>query len=356
MNKRFDVLDGFRGIAALMVAVYHLHVSGIITELNFVRNSYLFVEFFFVLSGFVIASSYIGKINNVNDLKAFMKKRFARLWPLHIFVTILFIPFALANIFLNIELGDRFSLISFVTNIFLIQSLNINDGATWNLPAWSISVEFYTYSIFGLFYILPFVKKTFFIPIGISLISLIILYFKSSMGDTSHYAIFRCTYSFFLGVLAFKLHRLIRVKPWMEVLVICVVVFFLSSMRIDGDNLIAFLMPLVFFVTIIIFSHQHGYISKLLLNRYLKQLGLLSFSIYLTHAWYIASIKAVSKISERLFDYQFMYLVDGSRIIDFGLGYWNDFLYIPYLMVVISFSFLTFNYIEKPLQAKINRM
>lgn len=356
MNKRYDVLDGFRGIAALMVAIYHLHVSGIVTELNFVRNSYLFVEFFFVLSGFVIASSYIGKLNDVNDLKAFMKKRFARLWPLHIFMTILFIPFAFASVFFSLEFGDRFSLFSFFTNVLLIQSLNLNNGSTWNIPAWSISVEFYTYFVFCIFYIFSFVKKSILIPIFISIISLVILYFKSSMDDTTHYAIFRCTYSFFLGVLALKVHHLLKVKPWMEVAVIGIIVLLLSSLRIQGDNWIAFIIPLLFFVTIIIFSHQHGFISKLLLNKYLKYLGLLSFSIYLTHAFFISVIKAVSKITHTLFDFQFIYLEDGSRIIDFGLGYLNDFLYIPYLIVVISFSYLTYNFIEKPFQQKINRM
>lgn len=354
MNKRFDVLDGFRGIAALMVAVYHLHVSGFITELNFVMNSYLFVEFFFVLSGFVIAYSYTGKLNNITDLKLFMKKRFARLWPLHMFVTILFIPFALANILLNIDLGDRFSAFSFVTNIFLIQALNINDGTTWNIPSWSISVEFYTYFVFGVFYIFPFVKKVFLIPIAISLISLIVLYFNSSMGDTSGYAIFRCTYSFFLGVVAFKLHNSVKVKPWMEVVIIGIVALLLSVSKIASDSFLAFLMPLFFFLIIIVFSHQCGRVSKLLLNKYLKRLGMLSFSIYLTHAWFIASIKALSKITEKLFDYQFMYMIDGYRTIDFGVGYFNYFLYIPYICITLITSALTYKYIERPWQRKIN--
>lgn len=354
MNKRFDVLDGFRGIAALMVAVYHLHVSGFITELNLVKNSYLFVEFFFVLSGFVIAYSYTGKLNSMRDLKLFMKKRFARLWPLHIFVTIFFIPFALANIFLSIDLGDRFSVFSFFTNIFLIQALNINEGVTWNIPSWSISVEFYTYLIFGLIYILPFFKKLFLVPIAISLVSLLILYFNSSMGDTSTYAIFRCTYSFFLGVVAFKLYHLIKVKPWMEVAIISVVLTILFFTKIDDVSFLAFLMPVLFFLIILVFSHECGRISELLINKYLKKLGLLSFSIYLIHTWFISSIKALSKITEILFDYQFMHTDGSSRTIDLGIGYFNDLLYIPYIFIVLIASSLTYKYIERPCQKKIN--
>ena len=46
-----------------MVAVFHLNVIGFVSELTIVRNASFFVEFFFVLSGFVIAYSYGEKIN-----------------------------------------------------------------------------------------------------------------------------------------------------------------------------------------------------------------------------------------------------------------------------------------------------
>lgn len=58
MNQRFLVLDSFRGIAAICVVIFHMHIIGSITELNFFRGSSLFVEFFFVLSGFVLAHTY----------------------------------------------------------------------------------------------------------------------------------------------------------------------------------------------------------------------------------------------------------------------------------------------------------
>ena len=200
--KRFTVLDSFRGIAALMVAIYHLHVVGFITDMALVKNSYLFVEFFFVLSGFVICYSYEKKIKKASDLKLFMKKRLARLWPLHIFMTFLFIPFAVANIFFNVDLGDRFSLSSFISNLFLVQALNVNNGVTWNIPAWSISVEFYTYFVFGVFtFLMGELKKSkLVIYCVLSFVSVIILFNYSSMGDESKFAIFRCIYSFFLGV------------------------------------------------------------------------------------------------------------------------------------------------------------
>lgn len=60
-GERFLVLDSWRGICALLVALFHFPTSSIISQSAFVGGSYLFVDFFFVLSGFVIASSYDGR-------------------------------------------------------------------------------------------------------------------------------------------------------------------------------------------------------------------------------------------------------------------------------------------------------
>ena len=56
---RFDVLDGWRDVAALMVAVFHFNGLHHGFFVPFVANSYLFVDFFFVLSGFVITHAML---------------------------------------------------------------------------------------------------------------------------------------------------------------------------------------------------------------------------------------------------------------------------------------------------------
>ena len=86
-TSRFHVLDAWRGIAALLVALERLHAHGVFYSLPFVRNSYLFVDFFFVLSGFVIAHAYADKITDARSALTFALRRFGRLWPLHIFAS-----------------------------------------------------------------------------------------------------------------------------------------------------------------------------------------------------------------------------------------------------------------------------
>src|ERR1700742_4961577 len=56
-KTHFRVLDGWRGLAALLVALFHLNLYSAIYPLDFVRNGYLFVDFFFVLIRFVITYS-----------------------------------------------------------------------------------------------------------------------------------------------------------------------------------------------------------------------------------------------------------------------------------------------------------
>jgi hypothetical protein len=56
--RRFLALDSMRGLCAIIVAIYHFSSASYIGEVPFIKNGLLFVDFFFVLSGFVIAASY----------------------------------------------------------------------------------------------------------------------------------------------------------------------------------------------------------------------------------------------------------------------------------------------------------
>ena len=88
--KRITQLDGLRGIAAVMVLALHFPIiDSLITGNFFVRQSWLFVDFFFVLSGFIIGTNYYSKINNWSLFKTYIIKRVARLLPLLYFTVII---------------------------------------------------------------------------------------------------------------------------------------------------------------------------------------------------------------------------------------------------------------------------
>lgn len=75
-------LETFRGIFALTIVLHHLKVNTFIYESNYVQNGGLVVDFFFVLSGFIIAYNYSGKINTKQELIDFQKKKILQIIPI----------------------------------------------------------------------------------------------------------------------------------------------------------------------------------------------------------------------------------------------------------------------------------
>ena len=96
----FRVLDSWRGIAALLVAIFHLNVFSPVYSLDFFRNAFLFVDFFFVLSGFVITHSYGDRMGTLDGVGNFAVRRFNRLWPLHAIVLLAFVLVEVAKVFM----------------------------------------------------------------------------------------------------------------------------------------------------------------------------------------------------------------------------------------------------------------
>ena len=172
-------LETLRGLAALVVAFYHYPGGSIL----WIPQGYMAVYLFFSLSGFVIALNYFNKINNLRSLVSFQKKRFFRLYPVHIFVLILILLIQCLK-YVAIELGlpagqeafgghaggeSWYTLRDFVLHVFLLQAvLDYGYFLSWNAAAWTISTEFYTYFIFAILVLISFRKSYIFITLSIS--------------------------------------------------------------------------------------------------------------------------------------------------------------------------------------------
>src|SRR6187402_3452667 len=97
-KQHFEILDGLRGIAALAIVVFHFMEIVYPPKENFIAHGFLAVDFFFCLSGFVIAYAYHDRIDKMK-ITDFFKLRLIRLHPLVIFgsvlglLTFLFDPF-----------------------------------------------------------------------------------------------------------------------------------------------------------------------------------------------------------------------------------------------------------------------
>src|SRR5262245_62777512 len=83
-GRRYVALDSWRGIAALLVALHHFSASGAICASGLVQGAWMCVDFFFVLSGFVIAANYRDRLARGFSAMHFMLLRWGRLYPLHV--------------------------------------------------------------------------------------------------------------------------------------------------------------------------------------------------------------------------------------------------------------------------------
>lgn len=296
--KRFQVLDGFRGICALSVAVYHVHVPQSFGEWAFFRNAHYLVSFFFVLSGFVMAHTYGQRLGTKGQFRQFFIIRTFRLYPLHVFV--LFFAIALEIVKLSAEhAGIAFNQQSFtgqrapqeiIPNLLLLQSWWPGfNPQSFNFPAWSISVEYYIYMIFaGIILCTPRFATLIFLIVSAMAAACLSL----GLADLMEPALQGLS-CFFAGVMTYKLYKFIHmmaVSRWLltflEVIGICMTLGLLISE--SGHKQL--ILMVVFCALILVFSFEGGVVSTLLKAQPFERLGALSYSIYMVHAMVLFAV------------------------------------------------------------------
>lgn len=351
-QQRFDVLDALRGLCALLVVFFHLPVSSHLHPLALFRHGYLFVDFFFVLSGFVIAHAYGGRLGSVKDLGPFLIKRLGRVWPLHAVMLAAFVALEFGRLWFHFDAATPFardrSVEAIFTNLLLIQSFNIHDSLTWNGPAWSISVEMGAYVVFAAIMVLAPRR---FAAISLLLIvagALIVLTQSTRfMNTTYNFGFPRAAYGFFLGCLV---HRVWLMKPptfspvvagWLQLVCLVAVGAYVSLAQ--GPWTVA--APLFFAVSIWIFAEERGLVSRILSVRPMLALGHWSYSIYMVHMFVITVMLIIARKTG--------IMPDGRRI-DFGSTWLNDLFALAIIGLIVGLSVLTYRLIEIPGRDAVN--
>ena len=175
-NKHYYSLDLFRGFCGYGVAICHLYAF--VYHNAFMEYlSYLFVEFFFVLSGFVLYPQLIKVLHNKKNLNVFYKRRWIRTLPLYFMMLIL--VSVLTNDFLSLD---------FFKYLFFVQKAVPNFISNDFYPvAWSLSIEEYFYLFFPL--ILLFLNKDNYIKIVTLILTILVLakMFFAELIDSNFY-------------------------------------------------------------------------------------------------------------------------------------------------------------------------
>ena len=149
-SAQLPQLTTLRFFAAMYVLVFHSGTSMLERNgmtgpaLNLLKNGYLGVSFFFILSGFILTHSYLGRLSTGPDLKRFAIARFARIYPVYALALLLATP---------LEYEPLSDLPLALATLALVQSwgpASSPAGFFWNSPGWTLSVEFFFYILFPL--------------------------------------------------------------------------------------------------------------------------------------------------------------------------------------------------------------
>lgn len=385
VNRRISYLSNLtplRGIAALLTVIFHIDIflgwAMIPPDGSpLLSHMYLMVDFFFILSGFIMCHVYGNRFLKdvrIAEFKKFTIARFSRVYPLHLFtlvstIVMLFL-FAKMGVPKNAYLQAENNLYSVFTNLFLLQAMNFNKWFTWVHASWSISTEWWAYMIFP-FLVAPFFRLnargrificllciTGYVCTSWFLAPLVTLPAEFHMPPAKstdwslnlayQYGFARCICGFILGMMTYhafkdRWSKKIFGNGW--TMTGCTAAAFMS-MHLNWPDIIT-----VSFFPFIILSGAYGShsINRVFATKPLQRLGDWSFSIYLIHQPLLILITyGWSKLSA----------VQPNKInqwVPHGYGLALSWTMCFLLIIPILFvSYLSYRYIENPSRKWLN--
>ena len=309
----FSNLTPLRGIAAILTVIFHVSLMAgpLAFNTQVLYRMYLMVDFFFVLSGFIMCHVYgelFSEKVTMPTFKKFTIARFARVYPLHLitllYTIILFSVTAKLGIPKVPVLQVENSGYSIFTNLLLLQSMNLHHWFSWVHASWSISTEWWAYMVFP-FLVMPFSKLSSAGKIAVTLlcfggylfITFIIMpivpfpaeipFVKMdpawlTVNVAYQFGFIRCLCGFVLGMMMYQGFK----TDWGKKILANGYVFLSAAAGLFLS--MHFALPdvvTISFLPFILLSAAYGSpsINKVLSVKALQKIGDWSFSIYLVH-------------------------------------------------------------------------
>lgn len=362
-------LTALRGIAALLVAVFHFEMAVArfvpAAQSMFFEKCYLMVDLFFIMSGFIMLHVYNSQFKDkiqAKSLKNFLVARFARIYPLHLFSLLLLVVLVRwltdwGNPPIILEQPT-----DILPNIFLLHSFGFTKIYNWNIPSWSISAEWAAYLLFPIIALCINKKKA--ISVIILILLIVIAYYSimyllprknpinpaipvpHNLNTTFDYGYIRGIAGFTTGILVYLLYELRAVIKALshDITALLIIFAIIMSMHFALNDS---LTVLLFAMLVLSFTANTGKIAKFCNRKIPQFLGDISYSVYLmqiflqepfSHGIYLPGITGIGR---------------GKQNIDFSSGV----LYcVTYLILLIMISYITYQWVERPSRRFINRI
>lgn len=305
-KPHYEILDGLRGVAAILVVFFHLfeaHASGPMEQI--INHGYLAVDFFFVLSGFVIGYAYDDRWGKMT-LKDFFRRRLIRLQPMVVmgmFIGAVFFFFGSEAMFPGIDKVSVWKmLLIFVIGSTLLPVPPSMDIRGWgemhplNGPAWSLFFEYIANILYALV-IRRFTKTL--LAILVIIAGGVLLHYAVTNpngclaggwkldGPQLRVGFTRLMYPFFAGLFLSRIHFSIRIKYAFEVCSL-LLLFILAFPRLGGTGHLwwnglyeAFCVIVLF--PLIVACGAGGKLSGSYFSKGCHLLGQISYPLYITH-------------------------------------------------------------------------
>ena len=213
-KQHYEILDGLRGIAAVAVVLFHfMEIAVPDYGKSFIAHAYLAVDFFFCLSGFVIAYAYDQKLEKIGIIK-FFKLRLIRLHPLVIIGSVIgllaFVFDPYSNLF-EVYSGKTF--LMFLASCLMVPYPLVHERYFnlfhLNPPAWSLFWEYIANIGYALI-LVKLRKKALWILTILAAIALCLEAYRAGYlavgwgGNTFIGGAIRVGFSFLMGILIYR--------------------------------------------------------------------------------------------------------------------------------------------------------
>lgn len=305
-KKHYDILDGLRGVAAVLVVAFHLLEAHSTSNYDQIMNhGYMAVDFFYVLSGFVVGYAYDDRWGKMT-LKGFFQRRLIRLHPM---IVVGMIVGAITFYFqtcgywpgINQVPVGKLLLVMLIGFTLLPVPLSM-DIRGWhemhplNGPGWSLFYEYVANILYALF-IRKFSNTALSILVFIAGVALLHLAVTSPNGDIIggwsvepaqvRIGLTRLMYPFFAGLLLSRVTKLTKVK---HAFLLCsgMIIIIFSVPRLGGTehlwiNGLYSAVSIIFFFPLIVYLGASGALKGKYVSTTSKFLGDISYPIYITH-------------------------------------------------------------------------
>tara|TARA_B100000787_G_C16155215_1_gene278564 strand:- start:19 stop:1092 length:1074 start_codon:yes stop_codon:yes gene_type:complete len=351
--KKILPLQSLRAICVLLVMLVHFSpYEGAFFQNHFLAGSAVIT--FLVLSGFIISMIYQTKIVGVDDLVLFFKKRFLRMYPLHVLFLFIFLILEFVRLYIennySFDVNNKAFTINNISSFFShLLLINIfNNVLTFNAPAWTVSAEFLTSIFFGItcFFLKKDSIKNYFFVLIIILIFLTFIFFKKNFIQyTLFFGLLSVTYSFIIGFFCFKIFNQ-QGSPFT----------FLSDNRIQLLNLIILTICIYFKILDFILPFCSGLIiiylckikknnifEKFFSNTFLIYTGKISYTLYISH-YFVYWI--YTQIFRHILNFEKLNSFDNSLFIEDSFMLYLSKLILSFITTYLISHFL-YNKFEK---------